>query len=337
MTQPATSPAPANGTRRPALPASGGDGAISVFSDARNFEQGQRMAVALSKSTLVPLAFRGEANIPNVLIAIEMASRIDASVLMVMQSLHVVHGKPGWSSAFLIATANTSGRFTPIRFQWVGTRGQADWGCFAVAKDRESGEPCEGATIDMKMAAAEGWINRDGSKWKTMPQQMLMYRAAAFWVRIYAPELALGMSTSEENSDVLDTTGYAVPTTSDLKALEEELRATPAPIAAKAEETPPPAETPKTETKEPAKKSAKKAAATAEKTPDPAPAAPPPPKREVSLRCPGECGGEEVDLGKGGEIVNGVAWHSHCLATARDAEAALAAKEPPTREPGEEG
>lgn len=175
--------------------------AISAFASERNFEAALRMARALAASTLVPTAYQG--NIPNVMIAMEMAARIGASVFMVMQSLDIVHGRPAWRAQFLIATVNASGRFTPIRFRWEGTPGTDEWGCRAVAKDRESGEPCVGSLITIGIAKAEGWYARNGSKWKTIPEHMLMLRAAAFWTRVYAPEMSMGMHTSEEMSDVL--------------------------------------------------------------------------------------------------------------------------------------
>lgn len=178
--------------------------ALGVFSGQAAFASAQRIAQGLSRSTLVPEAYRGEGNLSNVLIAMELANRIGASVLMVMQNLYVVHGRPGWSSAFLIATINQCGRFTPLRFRWEGERGTDSWGCRAVAKDREDGEECIGALITIGLAKEEGWYNRAGSKWKTeMREQMLMYRAAAFWSRAYAPELSLGMQTTEEVQDVI--------------------------------------------------------------------------------------------------------------------------------------
>jgi hypothetical protein len=52
------------------------------------------------------------------------------------------------------------------------------------------------------MAKAEGWLDKAGSKWKTMPELMLKYRAAAFFGRLYAPEVLMGMQTSEEVIDI---------------------------------------------------------------------------------------------------------------------------------------
>jgi hypothetical protein len=52
------------------------------------------------------------------------------------------------------------------------------------------------------MANTEGWINKPGSKWLTMPQQMMMYRAAAFFARAHCSDLLLGYKTLEEIQDI---------------------------------------------------------------------------------------------------------------------------------------
>ena len=222
--------------------------AISVFASAENFTAGQRMAKALSDSSLVPEVYRN--NLPNVLIALELASRIGASALMVMQSLDIVHGRPSWRSSFLIATTNACGKFTPLRFRWQGTEGTDSWGCRAVAKDRSDGEECLGPLITIALAKGEGWVQRKGSKWQTLPELMLCYRAAAFWTRLFCPELSLGIRTSEETQDVetVDMPSQArAPSTADLeRKLREAPAATMAPIKTEPAKRPsvPPAETP---------------------------------------------------------------------------------------------
>lgn len=37
-----------------------------------------------------------------------------------------------------------------------------------------------------------------------MPSQMLRYRAAAFWQRVYCPEISMGLITKEEADDIQD-------------------------------------------------------------------------------------------------------------------------------------
>ena len=174
---------------------------LSAFSSENAFVSVQRMAKALASSTLVPDVYRGEANLGNCIIALELSQRIGASVMAVMQSMVPIHGKPTWSASFLIATVNSCGRFSPMRFRWVGKEGTDEWGCRAYAVERDSNLELVGALVNINMAKVEGWYGKTGSKWKTMPEQMLQYRAGAFWCRTYAPEIALGMHTSEEVQD----------------------------------------------------------------------------------------------------------------------------------------
>ena len=160
-----------------------------------NFEQAQRQAKALSASDLVPQQYKG--NVANTLVALEIANRIGASPLMVMQNLHIIHGRPSWSSTFVIAAINGSGKFTALRFV-----GDLAKGIKAVATEKATGQTVEGPTVTMEMAKAEGWLNKAGSKWQTMPELMMRYRAAAFFGRLYAPEITMGMHSVEEVVDI---------------------------------------------------------------------------------------------------------------------------------------
>jgi hypothetical protein len=175
--------------------------AISPFSGPAAFDAAQRMALALSASTLVPDAYRGPDKVGNVLIALEMAQRIGCTFMTVVQNLHIISGRPSLSASFLIATVNSSGRFTPLRFEFSGEAGSDSRGCRASARDKATQEPCPGTVVTVKMAKEQGWYSRGGSKWPSMTDQMLQYRAAAFWSRIYCPELGLGMMTREELED----------------------------------------------------------------------------------------------------------------------------------------
>lgn len=172
------------------------------FFDQGGFELLQRVAKALSSSELVPKQFQG--NIANCMIAMDIANRIGANPLMVMQNLYVVHGTPSWSSKFLVATINACGRFSSLRYEWRGQEGTDEYGCRAWAIEKETSERLDGIWITAKMVKAEGWASKNGSKWKTMPDQMFVYRAAAFWQRAYAPEIGMGLMTSEEAHDIIE-------------------------------------------------------------------------------------------------------------------------------------
>jgi hypothetical protein len=170
---------------------------FSAFGSLSQFKDAQRMALMLAHSSIVPAAYRGDEHIGDCVIALEIANRIGASILAVMQNLLLVEGKPGWSSQFLISCVNATRRFSPIRYQMTGTRGEDSWGCIAWAVDK-SGEPLKSPEVTLKMAKAEGWYYRPGSKWKTMPELMLCYRSATLFTRLYAPEITMGIQTTEE-------------------------------------------------------------------------------------------------------------------------------------------
>lgn len=172
------------------------------FLDTESFELMQRVAKPLSSSSLVPQQYRG--NIPNCMIALNMASRMNADPLLVMQNLYMVHGNPSWSAQFLIATFNQCGRFSAIRYEFVDKEGKDTWGCRAYATEYSTGDVIRSSLVTIALAKAEGWYGKTGSKWKTMPEQMLMYRSASFLVRAHAPELSMGMQTAEEIHDVYD-------------------------------------------------------------------------------------------------------------------------------------
>ena len=131
------------------------------------------------------------------MIALEIANRIEVSILAVMQNLQSVRCRPGWSSQFLISCVNASKRFSPLRYELTGTRGADNWGCIAWAVDK-TGERLKSPEVTIKMAKAEGWYYRPGSKWRTLPELMLRYRSATLFTRLYAPELTMGIQTTEE-------------------------------------------------------------------------------------------------------------------------------------------
>jgi hypothetical protein len=172
-----------------------------------NFELAQRMATALSKSTLIPQNFQN--NLPNCLIALEMANRMGASPMMVMQNLYIVHGKPAWSSQFVIAAINSTGRFSPLRFKIEGDGDKRQ--CIAWAIELATKENLEGPPVSIAMAKAEGWYGKNGSKWQTMPELMLRYRSATFFGRLYAPEVLMGMKEEGEIIDIDTTSTPVIP------------------------------------------------------------------------------------------------------------------------------
>lgn len=164
---------------------------LATFSDAH------KVAGVLAKSKLIPANFQN--NVPDCIIAMEMSQRIGASIFSVMQSLYIVHGRPTWSAQFIIASLNSCGRFSPLRFEILGEGD--DRVCYAWAIERGTNERLEGPPVSIQMAVREGWMGKNGSKWQTMPELMLRYRAATFFGRLYAPDILMGMRSDVEVYD----------------------------------------------------------------------------------------------------------------------------------------
>lgn len=170
---------------------------MNVFTNKDSFDHIQRVANVFVKSDMVPKRYIN--NIGNCIIALEIAQRMGASPLMVMQNLDIIQGKPAWSSVFLIATLNSSGKFSPLRYEEDEKEGGR---IRAWAYDKIMNEKVYGAWVSMNMAKAEGWIDKSGSKWKTMPELMMRYRAASFFTKQFAPEVSMGLQTVEEIIDI---------------------------------------------------------------------------------------------------------------------------------------
>lgn len=254
--------------RTQAVAAPRADAPMSLLTGS-GFEQLQRVAKALSSSTLVPVQYRAfaevkdfgkvtgyvpnPAGLPNCIVALNMAQRMGADPLMVMQNLYVIEGRPSWSSQFIIAMINSCGRFSPLRFDlsepgkpeeavytasvWKNKQKVEEQRkvkvqhqtCRAWVIEKETGERLDGPLVSIQMAIDEAWLTKNGSKWLTMPEMMLRYRAASFLGRLYAPELLMGLHSREEVEDFIqadrDSSGtYAV----DLDDLREKEPAPPA-------------------------------------------------------------------------------------------------------------
>lgn len=189
------------------------DFSLGIFGTSDNFMMATQMAKALANSTVVPREYQN--NFANGLVAIEIAQRLRTSPLMVMQNLNVIQGRPSWSAQFLIAMVNGSGKYDmELQFDEKNKNGKPfSCQCWTERKGRK----VTGIIVDMDMANAEGWVQKNGSKWKTMPQVMLRYRAASFFARMNCPELTLGYYSQDEAIDG-DFKEYPVPTIEDMQA-----------------------------------------------------------------------------------------------------------------------
>lgn len=169
----------------------------------KRFELHLRMAQMYASSQIVPKQFQNK--VGDCAIAIQMAERVGADTLTVMQNLDIVCGNPSWASQFKIALFNLSNRYSRLEYEWCGEYGKDTWGAraFCYAKDDVSKEhKMYGPWITIGMAKSEGWYDKAGSKWKTIPELMLRYRAASWMINTIAPDVTLGLPTKEEAEEI---------------------------------------------------------------------------------------------------------------------------------------
>lgn len=170
---------------------------LSLLMDPTSFEHLQRVGKMLALSPLFPEHLRKgsqESAIANGVLVMNMAARLGEDPLSVAQNIYFVSGKPGWSSSYMISKANQHGVFkNPIDWDIKGSGDTLSVTAFAELA--ATGRTVK-VTCDMKMAKAEGWTSN--KKYQTMPEQMLRYRSAAFLIRLYCPEVMVGVPAQVE-------------------------------------------------------------------------------------------------------------------------------------------
>lgn len=179
--------------------------AVSMFDPSQPvaFETGQRMARALSATTILPPLFQG--NLANCMLLLELRNTMRLPIMEIANGLQLIHGRIGWSSAFMLARIKSSREFRNVRYEWRGAEGNDNRACRMLAEDRD-GNTLPGSWISVQMARAEGWYSRTGSKWATLTEQMLTYRAISFWTRANAGHLFSGIPDAEALADAVDIT-----------------------------------------------------------------------------------------------------------------------------------
>lgn len=175
------------------------------FSSETSFAGLMKVAEAFSRTAIVPQVYQGKPE--DCMIAIDMANRMGVSPMFVMQNLYVVKGKPSWSGQACMSLIKANSEFTNVHPVYTGERGTNGWGCHIEATRKSDGTIVKGPEITIGIAKAEGWFSKkdkfgnETSKWQTMPELMLAYRASAFFSRVYIPDALMGCSVEGEADD----------------------------------------------------------------------------------------------------------------------------------------
>ena len=164
-----------------------------------NFTDNWKMATQLAKSSLLPDEFKNHPE--NVVIALGMAQKMNMDPFTICQNLHIIRGKLSWSGSFCKSLIEQSGKYTDLDFVYFGEENTDERGCYLEATRVRDGKRIQGNKVTIKMAKDEKWYTTN-TKWRTMTDQMLGYRAAAFFARLYCGEMLNGIMTSEENVDM---------------------------------------------------------------------------------------------------------------------------------------
>jgi len=204
------------------------EGALApgMFDSLEQMTAALTVAEKVSQSNILPDTFKGKAG--DVLIALDMAQRLRMNPLHVMQGIVIVHGRPTFSGQFYASLIKASGEFVKYDYDEKETGetvkeigGRKNRACRVVAV-RPNGEKVAGPWVDYQMAVKDGWATRSGSKWQTMPELMLRYRAASFFVRTCCPDAAMGLRDEYEQDDI--ARAVAVRAESPADAVAPEIR-----------------------------------------------------------------------------------------------------------------
>ena len=190
---------------------------VTVWTDKKQFDQLLRAANMLSQTSIIPATYQGKPQ--DCFVALEMATRMGVSPLVVMQNMYVVKGKPAWAGQACTMFINSCGKFTQVKHVYTGEKGTDSRGCYVTATRISDGVQVNGVEVTLAMAKAEGWTAN--TKWRTMPELMLAYRASAFFARVHCPEALMGVQLADEIYDA-DANRNATRTATLTAALKEE-------------------------------------------------------------------------------------------------------------------
>lgn len=236
VVNPETAQAPANGEtqtmaleratplRRDAIPVEfDPNDPVALYMNTGVFEQLQRVAKLMASSELVPQHLRGKQ--ADCFLVAAQAFRWRMDPFSVAQHTFVTQGKLGYEGKLIAALINASGRTKEnLKPVYSGEKGTPNRKVTITATIKGEDEP---RTVD---GTVDEW-KTNNEKWKTIPDQMLMYRGAREWARRHAPEIVLGIQAEEE----IEPEPAQAPRPRTLDALAERIETTVAPAPAKAE------------------------------------------------------------------------------------------------------
>ena len=173
------------------------------------FELEMRMATSLAQSPFLPSSVAKD---PNERIAaawgvLRYANMLGVDAYVLAQQIHIVKGKVGFATQFLIALVNSRANLQEEIDWTVEGEGQS-LAVTCTATDARG--KLRTVTITRQQVDRWGWAGTD--PWRADPALMLKYRTAAQLIRLYFAGAVMGLTmTSEELQDIARN-GEAPPT-----------------------------------------------------------------------------------------------------------------------------
>lgn len=216
----------------------------------RGFEEAEKYAEKLSKSTLLPEHFRGKP--ADIFWALMKGAELGVTPTQALENIYTVKGKPGLYADFMVALVLRSG--LAEYFRVVEATEET-----ATCETKRRGDPePKSKTVTIEKAKKAGWYEQN-AKYKTEPEVMLAARAKARLAREVYPDVLRGMASIEELRDEPDGPTFSAPPPPSKGAIIDikeaataatggqtprgpEPKAQPAPPPAKSEAPPPAAE-----------------------------------------------------------------------------------------------
>lgn len=185
----------------------------SIYANDESKTAAFKTAQYMATMNMLPDSYKGSTS--NCLFAIGIAKNLNLDPVYVMQNSQMIKGHFTWSGKAFKSMIDNNPNYSQVQYIEVGDPSGAkdangvdipihndNWGIYIQAFDKKLNKFVYTEPITMKMAKAEGWYGKLGSKWQTMPRLMMMYRAASFFVNTNCPSLALGFQTTEEVFDI---------------------------------------------------------------------------------------------------------------------------------------
>jgi len=157
-------------------------------------ERAMRAAELIAKSDMIPKHFQGKP--ANVLLVIEHAARVGLAPMMMLQECYVVHGNLSHSGKLVKAMIDASGLYSSTSYVIETRDGKAY--CRLQAVRARDGVIVDGPVVDV-----EALKRRHKNKWDEIPDMMMRYRAAAYFMRSECPGVGLGLLTEDESEEIV--------------------------------------------------------------------------------------------------------------------------------------